>query len=59
MVRKIIIILLGLLLVFISFVAYLYHGARKAYNDSQQKIEDESEYYIHRFDSIQRLHKYK
>ena len=57
MLRKLFILLIIIFVVFVCFVTYLVYGSHRAYMKQQQKIEAESEYYIHRLDSLQRLSK--
>lgn len=57
MFRKLFILLVIIFVVFVCFVTYLVYGSHRAYLKQQQKIEAESEYYIHRLDSLQRLRK--
>lgn len=57
MLRKLFILLVFIFVVFVCFVSYLVYGSHRAYMHQQQKIDAESEYYIHRLDSLQRLRK--
>nr|DAU53710.1 MAG TPA: Histo-aspartic protease-aspartic protease, HAP, Plasmepsin, Aspartic [Microviridae sp.] len=55
MLRKLFILFVIIFVVFVCFVSYLVYGSHRAYMMQQQKIEAESEYYIHRLDSLHRL----
>lgn len=57
MLRKLFVILVIIFVVFVCFVTFLVYGSHRAYMKQQQKIQVESEYYIHRLDSLQRLRK--